>query len=576
MQLPQKRMIAKGILAVVGLLCFRGFFDASSLYGDFQVAYGIGIFNIHWSELVFYSWFLFFGIFATLALTGAMHGTKVPAAIERVMERMFSKPKLYVALLSILVFAFSALFRRLVLLDGPIADDESTYTFIAKTLLQGRLTNPVPKDQTFFANQFVVINDHGWFGKYPLGYPLLLAVGELLGAPHLVGPLLTALTLVFTYKIGEKLYGGKTALVGTTLLILSPHLLWTGATLLSQTASTLFLVAGVWSYLCFRETKRVLWGFVCGLLFAYGAVVRPLPGALFLVAFGLVALFQSDSSSFGARFKTNLRLFIPTAVFGAAALAFLLFVNHLQTGSASTSGYHAAHGADMGIGHVADGQVALSVASSLLRQNFWTFGWPLSLAFVFFAARRPGFGLMVSLIAAEYLYRVIAPKTVVASTGPIYVTEIVPLLALMSASGMIEVKRRLEERGFARAKSAVVAFAAASTAAALLLFWPVEITNLRSSAVKWRAPQSALEAQGIQKALIFADKMVVPEAGTSWAAFPPNPSPTLDDDLLFVRIPKNAKDAILAMREFHHRRFPDRPAFVLSFEKGEATLTALE
>ena len=50
--------------------------------------------------------------------------------------------------------------------------------------------------------------------------------------------------------------------------------------------------------------------------------------------------------------------------------------------------------------------------------------------------------LLAAMVIAEYAYRVVFPKTVVSATGPIYVTEIVPLLALASASGMAEIKRR--------------------------------------------------------------------------------------------------------------------------------------
>lgn len=572
-----KKLIVSGLFFAVAVLCVRGFYGASEFYRYFEIVYGIGLHNIHSAELVYFMWFLFFGGIAAVFSAVGLYKTELPVKAARVFEKAAAGRAWPPILLLVSVFGAVVAFRAFILKDAPIADDESTYVFIAKTLLHGRLTNPIPEDKAFFANQFVVMNDHGWFGKYPVGHPLLLAAGEALGTHYLVGPLITCFALWVTYLIGLKMFDRKTALLCMCLLATSPHFLWTGATLLSQTTSTLCMLLGVLFTIFFHESKRARFGFAAGFFFAYAIAARPLPGVLFIFAAFAVAVFQKQKgAAFFRHLKSNARYLAPVALLGAAAVAFLLFVNFKQTGDILKSGYHAVHGAGMGVTTEKSGQTALSVAGSLLRQNFWLFGWPLSLLFVWFMPKNRYRLLVVSMIAAEYLYRVLAPKTVVSTTGPIYVTEIVPLLALATAAGMIELKKKLEKKGFANAGKGIVSVVCASAVISLMCFWPVHLRSIKRGSDVWAAPFETLKAQNIDKALIFADNMAFPRLGVTWAYFPPNPSPSLDDDILFVRIPKDAPSVLSAMWDFKKRRYPDRPAWVLQFLDAKPTLIPLE
>ena len=129
-------------------------------------------------ELVFYG---FYALFGTLALTcayGALSALGLDSRARAGLAPIAREPRRAVWPLALIAFGASLLFRRLVLQDQPIADDEMTYLFIARTLLRGHVVNPLPDQPDFFRNQFIVMNQDGWFGKYPIGHPLLLAVGE--------------------------------------------------------------------------------------------------------------------------------------------------------------------------------------------------------------------------------------------------------------------------------------------------------------------------------------------------------------------------------------------------------------
>jgi hypothetical protein len=214
------------------------------------------------------------------------------------------------------------------------------------------------------------------------------------------------------------------------------------------------------------------------------------------------------------------------------------------------------------------------VGGALIRQNFWLFGWPVSLVFLPFAERSRRMLLLWALVAAEYAYRVIVPKTVVAATGPVYVHEIVPLLALISASGMSAVARRIEACGVKAARHHVAACVLAGIAVCALMFVPIHVRELHRSCATWRTVYRMLDRAGAENVLVFADAMVQIDKAESWAYYPPNPSPALDDGILFVRMPVGP-DALPSAVGFWRRRFPDRSAWVFGFEQGQPVLRQL-
>lgn len=570
-----KRLLGAGLFLVSGALCIRGFFDVGRFYGDFRPVLGRGIRAVPREELVYSAWFMFLGSLAVLALTFGLYRTSLPDKLRAGFAALCRGSRGLVIALPVAVFLVAAGLRAFVLLDAPVADDESTYVFIAQTLRDGRLTNPVPADGDWFESTFVVMNQHGWFGKYPVGHPLLLAAADLVGARFFVGPLLTALSLLLTFAIGRRVFGARTALLAVMLLALSPHFLLTGATLLSQTTATASMLCGLLFTIRFLESGRTRFGALAGLGFAFGMLARPLPGALFAVAAFAAIVFSPGGVGFVDRLRLHARGLGWFAGLAALAAGVLLLVNLEQTGSLFRTAYHEAHGGALGVADVGRGLRSMSVAAALLRENLWLLGWPLSLLFIGFVRRNRYFPLLAALVAAEIVYRVAVPKTVVSSTGPIYMTEIVPLLVLATASGMVEAKNMLGALGLRRAEAAIVSLGASLTVVALFCFWPLQLSSLHAGARAWRFPYHALERQHVKKALVFADRMASSALGATWAYYPPNPSPSLDDDILFVRTPRTAGHPLAAMREFHQRRYPDRPAFYLRLEGGKSALIPL-
>jgi hypothetical protein len=538
-------------------LCVLSFWQARELNSGFALPTD-GPQSVPEPEQVFYVWFAICGSLGIVCLARALTELGLGPRLSGVLETARTRPGAWVACIALFVFAGSLLFRRLILLEQPVTDDEGTYRFIARTLLTGHVTNPVPDDAEFFKNQFVVMNAHGWHGKYPIGHPLVLALGEAIGAVDLVLPLVGAACVWLTYRIGAKLFDLRVAIAGASLLVVSPHFVWTCATLLSQPTLCLVLLGGMLLVLHDADQPRARTVFLSGLVFGFGVLVRPLPGALFaLVAAGQLALNARKRGDTWARVAARL------ALFGAGvAPSILVFaaVNYAQSGSPFTSGYQEVH-KRLSFFKNGKGEIVNSIFGGLLRENFWLLAWPFGLLLLPWCRPLRAPVLFWGMLAAELAYRVLAPKTVVSVTGPIYLTEVVPLLTLALADAL---KRWGVFFANARVRPAVVAFAA--TVVGATMFVPLQLAAVAVGAATRQVVYDELEKSGVERALVFMNTAVYPESAVTWAYFPDNPSPKLDDKWLFVRIPL-LSDPRPRMTEFWKTHFPDRRAFVFAVTK---------
>jgi hypothetical protein len=324
----------------------------------------------------------------------------------------------------------------------------------------------------------------------------------------------------------------------------------------------------VWALLRLDAGGGARFAAAAGAAFGAGVLVRPLPGALFVAVAAVFVLLRFQREPAARQLARIAAGLAPLALCGGLLLA----IHAAQTGDPTRSGYHAFAGGPKG--WFRGEWIAASVAGAALRQNFWLFGWPISFLFLPFAARHRRALLLWAMVGAVYAYRIALPKTVVAATGPIYVAEAVPLLALLTASGMAGAARRLAALGLDRARERVAAVALASTAAAAVFFVPIQVRELHRSGETWQTAHRLLDEAGAEHALIFADAMVDVSAARSWAYYPPNPSPALDDPRVFVRIPQG-DDAPEQARDFWQRRFPDRSAWLFRWEEHKPVLRPL-
>jgi 4-amino-4-deoxy-L-arabinose transferase-like glycosyltransferase len=113
-------------------------------------------------------------------------------------------------------------------------EDEMSYVWQAQVIARGQLTVPSPTHPDSFLWPFVVDHNGQRFGKYPPGWPAVLALGVRLGVRDLVNPLLAGLGIWLIYRLGKRTFGETVGLLASGLTLASPFFLVNSASLLSH------------------------------------------------------------------------------------------------------------------------------------------------------------------------------------------------------------------------------------------------------------------------------------------------------------------------------------------------------
>ena len=543
----------------------------SAYYQGFRVPQGFGMEFPLPEEITHFFLFFVFGAAVTAFLTVALMATSLPRVALAILRGLATRPWLSALVAALLLTAGSLWVAAGVLGGGVFSDDEHVYRFIAQTLRTGSLTAPSPgTDLEFFAEQFVVLTERARYGQYPIGHPLLLAIGQAMSMEMAVVPLLTGALAVLILWVGLRTGPPSVAVLAVILFAASPEALLTGGSLLSQPASAACLM-GALGCLCEmgrRGPRTPGWAFGAGAFLAYGIVTRPLPGTLF-AATALLALVFWRRLGMGESLTVAqwLAFLIPLA----CGPGLLLFVNYSQSGNPFVSGYHVRYAKEWGPALVFHGTLArwtMSIVTNVTRLNFWLFGWPLSLGSCVFARRTPAARLLFAFVGADLAYRLIAPKGGIGTAGAVYLYEIVPLLCLLSADGMVRIaSSEAVRRTLARFGSPATVLAAAglsSIVVNLSLFLPFKLADAARCGEGQQVVFRLLRKQGVHDALVFHRGVVPPWTGMSWAYYPRPNGPRLDDDILFVTFQPRPEANV----EFWKRRFPERRAWVFGWETG--------
>ncbi len=360
----------------------------------------------------------------------------------------------------------------------PHVADEASYIIQARYLAGGAIAMPAPPVPEAFSLDLMTYEPERWYSPFPPGWPALLALGALAGAPWLVNPLLTGLNLIGAWLLLRELYGRDIALGGALLLAVSPWHLFMGMSLMAHTFTLTCALAGALGVAWARKTGRARWTWLGGAAIGVASLIRPLDGFLLAGLLGLWALGLG-----GSRLKPSgiAGLALAAALAGAAVLPY----NRALTGSATYFPVMAyfdkvywpgsndmGFGPERGVGWGIDPNPGHSPLDALINAqlngfsiNVELFGWgagSLLVAAVFLFSgklRRPDFG-MLSVIAAVFL----AQSLYWFSGGPDFGARywwlmLIPLIALTA--------RGLEALG-GRARLA----AAAISALAVTIFVP--------------------------------------------------------------------------------------------------------
>jgi hypothetical protein len=481
-----------------------------------------------------------------------------------------------------LVTAVTALlllfWSQLVYQGQPVYDDEYTYLFQAQILGHGQLVAQPPAFcPECFKNQFIILKDGVWVGKYTAGHPLLLALSNLAGSPYVIPIAMSSLLPLLGFLVAREMYDRRTAILAAALFTVSPFFLFATSTLMNHGTCLFFLLAFALCYLRSERGRAWAYPIAAGLAIGVAFNIRPQCAAAFAAPFAVWSIARIAGADRG-RFLLR-HLAIGLAFLGPLALA--LIYNHAVTGEYLTFPFVEAEpggGAAVSFLAVTDqtahGHTLLRAiyfaVINLWRMNAYLFGWGISLLFVlvviwrrlYVRADAPWIGV-VACTAFVYLW---FPSPGVLEIGPRYYFNMLLPILIWSARGMISVHDRLCASApdpLRRPQVLVPAFVILSVAMSLCTFYREQMRHYLELSEQVARPYALVERSNIHDAIVAVRNL--PPAG--WVYGLRNNDPELArNDVIYVR--GTDPDRLLKLLD----AFPRRRMYGLVFEGTGADL----
>lgn len=328
--------------------------------------------------------------------------------------------------------------------------DSVAYVIEGRWLARGHTGMALPQTVStrHFATSPMFAQDNVLHGIYPIGWPLLIAIGHWLFLPEAAVLVLIAMALLaLAHLVGRRCYDGPTATIALGLMVLSPVTLLLCASYMAHAACGAAGALATW--LVLRATspgaddKRL--ATLAGLAAGYAFSVRPMTGLVFCaVLFGFLALELA---------RKRRAQVLPRYAAGAVLGALPAFVyNFIAVGEIGLTAY-AKGTLQVGTGwrHFPTGLAHADVNFSYLVSTLFSAGWKVlddgtigalalalpMLPFVLGVARRED-RLLLALFAALVTSYAFTDAYGVHGFGARFYFEAFFCLFLLAARGLVE------------------------------------------------------------------------------------------------------------------------------------------
>jgi len=324
----------------------------------------------------------------------------------------------------------------------PHVPDEVSHVFQAKILASFHLTTPIPPVKEafdFFYPSLLFDSGGRWASVYPFGHPVMLAIGQLVGAIWLIPPLLGALCVVLIYAVGRQMHSVQVGIAAALLLAFSPFFQMTASNLMAHNTAVFYILACLFLIGVNWRSKALAYG-LAGVCFGLVLNTRPMTAVALVPPFALLFLYD-----FLRCREQRLAIVRRSLAFAAGVLLMVgaFYLYNLGTTGSLNPGYGSNAQLETVLGFGEKNSVArgmqneqTQLATLLLVFN----GWPLfiGLALVllpFILGSRSRWDVFL-LIAAVFTVGVwTAYEGSGIMHGPRYWYESMPFIVLLSARG---------------------------------------------------------------------------------------------------------------------------------------------
>ena len=242
--------------------------------------------TIHLGNIMLVVWAIPEDVLSSIRLRfGKLFGAAESEAVHA--PRTLSR---FAVLAAIWVLVTSTLLSVFVYERHPHIQDEVIYLLQARYFANGVLmmpTPPVPEACEIFLMQ---VGIDSWYPVMPPGWPAMLSLGVLVGAPWLVNPLLAALNVLLIHMLLCRLYTARLARMAVFLVCCSPWYVFMAMNFMAHTFTlTCVLAALLWVERA-RRVSKAGWAALAGVAIGVVSLIRPLDGLVTALFIGLWAI----------------------------------------------------------------------------------------------------------------------------------------------------------------------------------------------------------------------------------------------------------------------------------------------
>lgn len=241
-----------------------------------------------------------------------------------------------------------ALIAQYVYAGRPLHIDEIVQVIQARWYAGGELSVALPAASEFFSILHMVDIGGRVYSQFPAGGPAMLALGSLLGAEWLVGPVCGAASVALFWALLPEIEPGGTRRWrrgATVLFALAPFGAFMFGSHMNHATSLMWILVAVVSLVrATRPAGNPWWGLLVGLALGAAATIRPMDSVAFALPAAAWLLWRART---GGRPVLTLLL---SGVGVAVPIAALLWVNARTTGSPLLFGYEVLWGSDHSLG----------------------------------------------------------------------------------------------------------------------------------------------------------------------------------------------------------------------------------
>ncbi len=229
----------------------------------------------------------------------------------------------------------------------PLIIDEIVQQIQARIFASGQLWLPTPAHPEFTAVLNLVNDGPKTYAHFPPGGPAVLALGELIHAPWIAVPVLSALSVLLMAWLLRPLEPRPSVrLLALVLFAFAPFTAFMAGSHMNHAPNLTFLLLGMAGTLTamLSPVPRPGAAFAAGLGFGVAATIRPLDA----VAFALPAACWYLWRAVGER--ARVRDLVAAGLGVMIPISILLAVQTATTGSAFRFGYEVLWGSNVGLG----------------------------------------------------------------------------------------------------------------------------------------------------------------------------------------------------------------------------------